>query len=200
MKQPWTLALAAAGALLVVAIAPPARASIIITVEETGGDVVMTGGGTLDLSLWTLGGGESLSPAVNPDSVLTIGAHADVDYYLSPSSFAGPGEIGPGTADFEADSGSGDYIGLGWDLPVLVVPMDFLSGDPLGPSTATYIGHTFASLGLAEGGYTWTWDTSNGQGDSFTININPSPAIPEPATLSLLALGGLGLLRRRRRA
>jgi hypothetical protein len=45
--------------------------------------------------------------------------------------------------------------------------------------------------------------TSNGEGDTYETTHwidNISVAVPEPGTMSLLALGGLAILRRRRRA
>ena len=45
------------------------------------------------------------------------------------------------------------------------------------------------------------WDTAHTVGLDFAIGteeVNALEAIPEPATLSLLCLGGLALIRRRR--
>jgi hypothetical protein len=45
---------------------------------------------------------------------------------------------------------------------------------------------------------TFNWEADNGGVDIDTITV--SGTVPEPATMSLLALGGIAMLRRRRRA
>ena len=173
-----------------------AFAGVTITAEEVGGDVVFSGGGTLDTSQWTFFGTGPTEPFVDPEFAMVVGAAGNIDAYTEGLGFSGPPNIGPGTTLFFADSGDGDLFALDWFLDggALGVPTGYLSGDPLGPSTATYIGHTFASLGVKEGVYTWTWDTADGQGDFFTINI-----IPAPGAFSLLGVAGV-VCRRRRRA
>ncbi|MCP4590211.1 MAG: PEP-CTERM sorting domain-containing protein [bacterium] len=171
-----------------------ASAGVIVTVEETGGDVVMTGGGTLDLSLATGGLVDSFFPVI-ADDMLFVG-QSDPGQLFGLVNFAGPGFVGSGPYT-SADSWTGDIIGIltggHGGGGALAVPFGYVSGDPLGPSTATYTGETFASLGLTEGSYTWTWDTAVRSDDFFTLDI-----IPEPTALSLLALGGMAMIRRRR--
>ncbi len=173
-----------------VTLASSASGDVVINVSETGGNVVMTGAGTLDTSAWTLAATLPMTPRMLPSGHMVVGPAVNVDLYDSPSGFAGPASVGSG-ASFFADIGFTDAFGLDWDFAVLVTPAGYASGDALAGS-ATYVGHSFASLGLAEGTYTWTWDTASGGTDSFTINI------PTPGALALAGVAGFAAVRRRR--
>ena len=69
------------------------------------------------------------------------------------------------------------------------MPDGYVSGAPLGTSTDTWDGATFASLGVTPGTYTWTWG-SGASADSFTL---AAVAVPEPGSLALLATGTIAL-------
>lgn len=177
--------------------ASPALAGVTITVMESGGDVVMSGSGSLDTSLWTYDSVASPAPAVGPFSTLSVGPGGGLgDLYNSPVNFSGPTSIGFGPATTFADSGTGDVFGLDFATPRLLTPYQYVSGDPLSGG-ATYVGQTLASLGLNAGSYTWTWDVpvtrSAAVADFFTINI-----VPAPGVAGMLVLAGLGSARRRR--
>ncbi|MEZ6244064.1 MAG: hypothetical protein R3B57_13600 [Phycisphaerales bacterium] len=179
-----------------VMVAPaPALAGVVINAVELGGDVVVTGGGTLDLSLWTYLSTVGQQAGVRASMSIEIGStqHLD-DLYYHPVGFSGPNAIGPGHDIVFADHGGGNGLGLFWlhSDPAISTPAGYTSGDPLGPSTATFSGHTFASLGLTKGSYTWVWDTADGNGDFFTINVTPSPG-----TYAIFGVGCC-LWRRRR--
>ncbi len=172
-----------------------ARAAVTVTVEAVGNDVVMSGGGTLDLSLWSFFTDAFSSPGVSANSDFALGGDfVDVDLYWMPTNFSGPNSIGPGSQPFAGDSGSGDPLGLSWNPGLLAigVPDGYVSGDPITGSEAIFENSTIQSLGLSPGIYMWTWDTVTGGSDSFTIDV-----IPAPGALALLGLAVIAPRRRR---
>ena len=182
-------------AVLGVAIASPAGAGVTIIVQEVGDDVVFSGGGTLDISLWAFSHDITVGPQIDPHFVIMAEtAGSDFDVYEDPVNFAGPSEFPTNEVTTFADSGVGDGFGIQLDPLLVGVPHGYTSGDPLA-GTITFNNHTFASLGLVEGEYTWTWDTADGRGDFFTVVV-----IPAPGAIALLGVAGLaGLVSRRRR-
>lgn len=175
--------------VVLIAIAMPglAHAAAIITVRQVGPDVVLTGSGTMDItgvsqllqSNWVLPGNGNTSARVGG------GGNAwAFSYATGPSSFGPPG----GTS---ANSVSGDMFGVTPFNGRFFVPADYVSGTPLF-GTAIHQNRTLAGMGMDEGIYTFSWG-SGANTDTLTVDI----AIPEPASMSLLALGGLLLARRR---
>jgi hypothetical protein len=180
-----------------VAAAPQAHATFLATLMEVGSDVVGTGSGTINTSALNFLSPNSDSGFIFPvAAVLGLGPAAaitdDVDTY---GSFSGPVIFGPssfGSGTFlNASSGSGDYVeinDLGGPTNIqLNVPHGYVSGTPLS-DTSTWLGQTFASLGVTPGTYTWTWG-SGVTADSYTLEV----ITPEPGSLILLGLGTLAL-------
>ncbi len=203
----------AGGAALVAAVAigfglcaPPAQAAYTITIEQVGSDVVATGSGSINFDALAVYGDEldtSLIAASGGAIIVGPTTPTDDTYY---SGVAGPITFGAG-GEFLADSGGGGIVGLGtFDEPsggVVAVPQGYVSGAPLGTSTATFTNATISGLGLVPGAYVWTWG-DGATADSFTLDISSvgaTAATPEPATWAMMVLGlaGLALLRTRRR-
>jgi hypothetical protein len=179
------------GLLLLAAGTPSSRAGGILTAVESGGDVVMTGSGMLNLTAWSWGGGSTSSGAgVLANSTIAVGPTSPIDFYRNPTNFIGPLSIGPGTGNFNfATSGTGNHFGLefagGGQSPRIVVQTGYISGNPLSAS-ATLTGKTLASLGMTPGSYTWSWG-SGGNADSLKLNVGSTPTRP---TLTLSKAGG----------
>jgi hypothetical protein len=195
-------------AALMVLASNVGHAAYTINISESGGDVVAIGSGSLNLAGLVNLGNPNMDPSVHAqDALLAIGgAVPSIRPYVG---IAGPVNFGPGGL-VNASSGTGDLVGLVGSTGRLVLPLFYVSGNPLA-STATWSGATIAGLGLTPGVYAYTWAS-----DSITLNIiapPPPPPPPPPAvggtpqpvpTLSewamlLLAAGMMALAARRMR-
>lgn len=162
------------------------HAAVTINVVESGGNVVATVDGTLDLtgsSTELLGSyGVAFVRANAGYSQLKAGGHATQDqaYFLDPTTTLFT-SLTDGVVR-RADSSSGDPVYIephsntGSDL--FAVSNNYVSSAPLA-GTATWNGTTLAALGLTVGTYTYT---VGGGVDSITLNIG--------VTASTYSLGG----------
>lgn len=180
-------------AVMAIVNAGRTHADIVVIAQEIGGDVVITGSGSLDLTDTVFETTVQTVASVEPFDSLVVGPanSTSVEFYTTTFT-SGPSSYGPGTADIPADFGVGDMFGLDFGPNGLAVPVNYVSGDFLS-SSSTYAGHTFESLGMTPGSYTWTWG-SGASADSFTLN-----AIPEPNGTAILVVTGIGIFMRRRR-
>jgi hypothetical protein len=156
-----------------------AQGEFIVNAVKTGGDVVFTGEGSLNLEAWTLQDESSPDFAfIQPVQFIVIGPSASVNStkFGTPINFVGPTNFGLPLTSFP-DSGTGDIVGLFFNGPSLSVPVDYESGESLSSST-TYNGKTFLTLGMTPGSYTWSWG-SGGTADSYTLNVIGVTAVQE---------------------
>lgn len=178
-----------------VLVAAPARAAVILTASEVGSDVLFEGDGTLDLTdlifdfpSFSSSGVRSMFVVVQLGSTL----NGPIDYY---DGMSGPAHIGTSIDIFFPDSGAGDRFGVSSNT--LIVPSGYISGAPLSASN-TFLGHSFASLGLVPGTYVWTWG-SGVHADSLTIRIGAVP-VPEPSSILLIGTALAAGVAARKRA
>jgi hypothetical protein len=170
-----------------------AQAAFIITVQQSGTNVVMTGTGTIN----TAGLG-SPTPYNNgasvyaPAAFLTGGPVTNTTCNQFSTGISGPTSFGSTGGFIDADSGSGNLVGIYGSK--LYLPSGYVTNTALA-FTDTYDNETISGLGLTPGTYTYSLG-AGGNADSLTIGVS---AVPEPASLSLLGIGGLTLLRRRAR-
>ena len=167
-----TLAIVLAGLLSV----RTAQAGFTVTLQQVGGNVVATGSGAIDLHGLRFSGSDTQDPAMNPvvEGVLgfafiyTGPASSSVDFY---SGGTGPRSFGEFPFVEHASTGSGNMVGAGTDRferAYIIVPKGYRSGSALSNS-ATYSGHTFATLHVTPGTYVWMWGT--GANQNFTLKI-----------------------------
>jgi hypothetical protein len=187
------LLLGTAGAVSAAPLTP-----YVVTIEQVGANVVATGSGEFNVTGLTSSESDS-GLAANVDPVfggITLGAGNRTNYDGGLNA-TGPTNFGSGFFT-TASSSSGPQVSFGFAVSSdVVVPLGYISGTLLAPSTATFDNTTLALLGITVGTYAWTWGSAADQ--SFTIDVVATT--PLPATLPLFAtgLGGLGLLARRRK-
>jgi hypothetical protein len=186
---------AIAAVLLLASVPRTADAGLVIDVFQSGGDVVATASGSLDLADLTNSGSAVVNPSVNPRVAgIIIGppGGGPVDIY---TGFSGPTNFGSHVIT-RTSSATGDIIGIEGGLGEIDVPAGYVSGSALSGSM-TLDNKTIAGMGMTSGTYTWTWG-SGADADSLTVNI---ASVPEPSTLVLAGaalLAGLGMRVRRR--
>jgi hypothetical protein len=193
MLRRFLAGLALAAGLL---IAAPASANTVLSFDQVGGDVVGTISGTLDL----------------PDTPLTYTSNAPLPFVYGLYGIARNGDGTAQAYDLYLVSGPSNFGVLGGGFATAsssdINTMFSLDGTegrfyvPHGLASAifsggmTFLGTTFAQLGLAVGTYNYLF--SNGQ--QFTVQVNALAAVPLPAGALLLVsgLGALAVFRRRR--
>jgi hypothetical protein len=186
-------AVCAIAGLLLGAMAHQARATFTINIFQNGSDVDAVGSGSFNLSALTLGGTDEFSQAAidGASGVAELGTGGFDQYsgFTGPSSFGSPDIIGLSSA------AAGPYAGVNDHPRELELPTGYTSGTFFSDS-ATYSNQTLATLDLTPGVYDYTWG-SGPTADSLVVDIGAAP-VPEPVSASLVAVGGLLMLRRRR--
>jgi PEP-CTERM motif len=182
----WVAALTSAFAAVA---APAAQAAYVATFAEVGSNVVEVGGGTLDLTDLERSGGIFTKLFVAPSEPSFISGTKGDQGDIYAGALSGPANWGSGLTTF-ASSSSGDLVGLVPSGAELIVPDDYVFGDVLS-ETSTYLGASFASLGLTPGSYVYNWGTGE-HADTFTLNV-VTGSVPEPSTWAMMLLGFAGL-------
>jgi hypothetical protein len=161
-----------------------------VTIVESGGNVVMSASGSLNINDLTL-----VSPSVGPlgtgglgvtTATFLMGANVAAAQYsgftTSPSNF---GTGGPGGSP---TSTSGNIFGVvkfdgPTGTPSLLVPTGYTTGTAIS-STQTFSGQTFSSFGLTPGTYTYTWG-SGANADSINVVVGGVGVTPTPTATSV---------------
>lgn len=168
----------------------PAQAAFVFTFTEVGDDVIVAGSGTIDLTDLTEFTTASGFSAIFPTFGVLYSGTGQTTVYTGASDI---GAFGPG-GQTNADSGSGDFVGVAGIQNAILVPTGYVSGAFLS-TTSTYENASFASLGLTTGTYVSTWGSGE-NADSLTVNVG---SVPEPATTALATIGGCIIFFRARK-
>jgi hypothetical protein len=132
--------------------------------------VVATGSGAVDLTGLTLRVSGTLAPGVITANIgiIQIGGSLDNPFIDQYTGITGPTSFGSG-GTFEANTNSGDFVGIFGRTRNIDVPQGYVSGTALSDSM-TFNNATFASLGVTPGTYVWTWGTGL-PNQNFTLII-----------------------------
>jgi VPDSG-CTERM motif len=171
-----------------------------ITLQQVGSNVVANGSGAINLTGLTFVVSGTLEPGVIVPNIgiIQIGGSLGnpfIDQYIG---ITGPTSFGSGDA-FEANTNSGDFVGIFGLTGNIDVPQGYVSDTPLSDSM-TFNNATFASLFVTPGTYIWTWGTGGSRNFTLQIGSVGVPGVPDGgSTVFLLgcALLGLTVLRRK---
>lgn len=144
-------------------------AAAMIKITESGGDVIVSAAGSMNIAGLTFLETSSTAQGINSSSSFLEVSTGPIDLY---QSISGPSSFGTGNFTFPS-SGSGDRFGIRFGASSLAVPAGYVSGTSLA-GTSIFTGKSFAQLGLIPGYYTWTWGSGN-NADSLTIKVADAP-------------------------
>jgi len=145
--------------------------ALIITILEVGGNIVVSGTGSVNLTALTSAGADAIVDSVNPsNAIVTIvegnGSYA-VDTY---SGFTGPTSFGSGTVTLGNNAAiNSNNFGFNTTTGLIYVPSGYVSGTQLSGGTQ-YTSQTYLSMGVTAGNYVWTWG-SGANADSITLQV-----------------------------
>jgi len=159
--------------------------AILITILEVGSDVVMSGGGSVNVSSLTTGSTLSLGNRIDPSVNFASLGNGSVTSYTGITGITPNMGLGSNTFSFNTTGTDSFAIEeFGSPLVELYVPQNYVSNTALGPSTATFTNKSFTTLGINTGTYTWTWGSGANE-DSFTVQVGPSTL-----NVNILEVGG----------
>jgi hypothetical protein len=158
-----------------------------VTIVESGGNVVMSASGSLNINDLTL-----VNPSAGPFGNGGIGVDTATFLLgtngLSGAQYSGftttPSDFGTGAGAVQT-SASGDIFGVitfGAPPYLLTVPVGYTTGTAISGSQ-TFTGQTLSSMGLTIGTYTYTWG-SGANADSINVVIGGTPVTPTPTRTS----------------
>jgi hypothetical protein len=158
-----------------------------VTIVESGGNVVMSASGSLNINDLTLVN-PSAGPFGNGGLGITSATFLLGTNGLSGAQYSGftttPSNFGTGGGAAQT-SASGDIFGVIWGgAPPysLIVPVGYTTGTAISGSQ-TFTGQTLSSMGLTTGTYTYTWG-SGANADSINVVVGGTPVTPTPTRTS----------------
>ena len=174
-------------------IAAAAQATMLtFTLSEVGDDVVGTVSGTLNTNALT----ESVINYTDSGQVRAsmgiLGVGSEHSLWMWNGFSSDTSSFGGGVW-YEASSNTGDYVAVNFTQLGLYTSKDYVSGSAISGTSTWNDMNLEGYMGITPGTYTMTY---NGGADSVVVQVG---SVPEPATMALLGLGSLGLLRRRRK-
>lgn len=157
-------------ALVFALSAPFAKAALTVVAEETGGNVVFTFSGSLNLPSSTAKFPNSPETYLNPSQggLVAWQTAASADNY----PFQEMVPFGTGESTYNVGVGAGDNIGI--YSTALSLNESYVSGAPLN-ATLTFANTTLAALGVDSSGSPYVW-TLTGTNDTITLTVSSGEA------------------------
>jgi len=158
-----------------------------MTLLEVGGDVVLSGEGTMNLTSLTnlqpFFRGISIVPSVSQFGCGLAGPGPFNSRLYTGATFSSPANFGTGNQTL-GDSGTGDFFGVAFAASSnqLFVPSGYTSGSFIS-GTTTFNSTTLATLGATPGTYTWSWG-SGATLSSIIMTVGVSGPTPTPTATS----------------
>jgi hypothetical protein len=147
-----------------------------VTIVESGGNVVMSASGSLNINDLTL-----VNPSAGPFGFGGLGVSTATFLMgtngINAAQYSGftttPPNFGPGGVGGSQTSVSGNIFGVIKQGPTapysLLVPVGYTTGTAIS-SSQTFNGQSFVSFGLTPGTYTYTWG-SGANADSINVVV-----------------------------